>query len=528
MKQETAHSAPFLVTASEMRELDRATIEDFGLPGLTLMENAARGAVEVLAGLVPDLSQRKVAVFAGKGNNGGDGYVMARTLVNRGVAATVYLLARPSEIRGDAAVNLALLHKMDVPVRELPDLESFSAKIPEMDGHDVIVDAILGTGISTPVRGLFGRAVEYINSRNAFRFAVDVPSGLFSDTGEAPLCVKADATATFGFAKIGCFQHPGAERTGRLSVLDIGIPRFLTERNPPGAVLLTHSWASSILQQRKPDAHKGDTGHALVVAGSPGKTGAAALCAISALRAGAGLVTLCGPVSLLPVFEGLVREAMTAPLAENLSCALDIDALPALQDLCRQKKALAIGPGIGTEDETKSLVRAFVPLAECPLVIDADGLNCLAGESEVLRRARAPLILTPHPGEMSRLTGLSTSDIQKDRVSVARGFAVENGVIVVLKGAGTVIASPDGRVAVNSTGNPGMAAGGMGDVLTGIIVGLAAQGYSPEAAARLGVFLHGLAADRLSESRGPFGYLAGEVAEELPSAFSDLISVHEN
>lgn len=518
--------APFLTSAAEMRELDRATIEDFGIPGFTLMENAARGAFEMLARLVPDIAEKRTAVFAGKGNNGGDGYVMARCLASMGADVRIFLLARAADIKGDAAANLALARKMNVPLHELPDAEAFLQAKPEMDACTVLVDAILGTGLSTPVRGFFAQAIEYMNSRPAFRFAVDLPSGLFSDTGQAPLCVRADATATFGFSKLGCHQWPGADYLGVLEVKDIGIPSFLLEKNPPRAVLLTQEWAASRLSPRRTDAHKGDSGHVLVIAGAPGKAGAAAMAANSALRAGAGLVTLCGPASLLPVYQALVTEAMTAPLAENQAGVLDMDALRAILNLCEQKRAAAIGPGIGTDPSTQTLVRRFVPASPCPLVIDADGLNCLASDIGVLRRAKVPIILTPHPGEMSRLSGLSTAEIQLDRISAARSFATEHGVFLLLKGAGTVIASPDGRVAVNSTGNPGMAAGGMGDVLTGIIVGLLSQGHEPETAARLGAFLHGLSADLLAKESGPFGFLAGEVAQGLPRVFSLLADRH--
>lgn len=518
----------YLVTADEMGRMDRGTIGSFGIPGRVLMENAARGATRWLLDRFPDLGGKRVGVVAGRGNNGGDGHVMARYLFQRGIRTTVYLLSEKERVKGDAAANLALLETLGVPVVELPDEGAFDARKSELAHQDLWIDAILGTGLSSEVTGYFRSVIDYLNGSGRPIFAVDIPSGLHSDTGQ-PLgvSIRAAATATFAYPKIGHLVYPGAGLAGDLRVIDIGIPPHIADEIGPRQAIVTPSAVRRILGDRSPEAHKGTTGHLLVVAGSPGKSGAAAMAAMSALRVGAGLVTLCVPKSLNPIMEGHVLEAMTYPLPETGAGILDETVFKTIYDLFADKQCVALGPGLGSAAQTGSLVRRLIAERRKPMVIDADGLNHLAGHTDTLKEAGPAVILTPHPGEMARLANLPTTEIQKDRVATARRFASEWGVHLVLKGARTVVAHPDGRVYVNPTGNPGMASGGMGDILTGIIAGLVAQGCPPEAAARAGVYLHGATADRLAGTIGPYGYLASDLMAALPGEIARLVSVDE-
>ncbi len=507
-----------LVTADEMREMDRRTIEEIGIPGRVLMENAGRGATRFLYERFPDIERMNVGVAAGRGNNGGDGTVIARYLAGRGVAVTVYLLADRSQVAGDAAANLDLLGPLGVPVIEIQNEKSFAELRTAMRSKELWIDALLGTGLNSAVRGMYRRVIDFINSLGTPVFAVDVPSGLDSDTGQPyGTCIQALATATFGFAKTGHYLYPGAAFTGDLQVIDIGIPSPVVEEVRPRQQLLTRKHVRRCLPCRPGDTHKGRTGHLLVIAGSPGKTGAAAMTATTALRAGAGLVTLATAKSLNPIMETLLLEAMTAPLPEQESGILGESCFERVMQLLANMRCLAIGPGLGQSPDTKKLVLRLVAESGTPLVIDADGLNNLTGSTEVLRQAVSPVIVTPHPGEMARLTGTTPSAVQGDRIQAARQFAESFRVHVVLKGARTVVAHPDGSVFVNPTGNAGMATGGMGDVLTGLIAGFLAQGLSAEAASHSGVYLHGASADTLAETIGPIGYLASEVMDGIPS-----------
>lgn len=514
----------YLVTASEMRDMDQRTIESLGIPGRVLMESAGRGATRFLFDTVGDLSGRKIGIAAGRGNNGGDGFVIARYLAQKNIDATVYLLSTKEKVKGDAAANLDLLFALDVPVVEVPDEDAFVKCRASLLEKDVWVDAILGTGLNSDVRGFYKKIIEFINGLKKPVFSVDIPSGLNSDTGRpCGTSIRANATATFAFAKTGHLLYPGAEYTGKLKIVDIGIPYQIATGVGPRHNLLTRDSVRSGFGKRPADAHKGSTGHLLVLAGSPGKIGAASMTSVSALRAGAGLVTCGIPSSLNCILETLVREAMTYPIPENGEGIFDEFSLEAAKNQLAGKKCLAVGPGLGTAPGTVKFVLELLKECATTVVADADGLNCLAENVEMLKELKIPVILTPHPGEMARLMNTTTSDVQKDRIGCARHFATEYNVHVVLKGAGTVIAHPDGEIFINATGNSGMASGGMGDVLTGVIAGLATQGYPADQAARIGVFLHGAAADSLAEKTGPFGYLAGEVMDAIPEQIRDLI-----
>lgn len=517
----------YVVTASEMQTMDRRTIEEAGLCGRVLMENAARGAVEIFLKTFAGALGQRIGVMAGRGNNGGDGFVMARYLAQWGAEVTVFLLARAQKLQGDALANWNLLPPYGVQAVCLPDAEAFRDASGKRLRQQLWIDAILGTGLKSEVRGYFKEAIDFLNGSGAPIFAVDLPSGLDADTGQ-PLgsCIRATATATFGFAKNGHVLFPGADLCGAVSVVDIGIPKSVSLDPAPRQRLITEKEACDLTVTRPLDAHKGRSGHLLVVAGSPGKTGAAAMCAVAAMRAGAGLVTLAVPRSLLPVVMGQAIEIMTAALPETPRGELSDEGTQAVLDALNQgKRCLALGPGIGTAPQTKRLVHRLIAESPVPLVLDADALNLLAEDIGILANARSPVVLTPHPGEMSRLTGLSTSGIQADRIGCARRFSEKWRVHLVLKGAATVTAGPDGTVAVNASGNPGMASGGMGDVLTGVIAGLIVQGYEPAVACKIGVFLHGAAADAAARQIGPVGYLAGNVAGFIPLACKRLLAL---
>ncbi len=513
-----------LVTAAEMQEMDRQAIEKHAIPGLELMETAGQGAARVLLAQFADQAEDGVGIVCGKGNNGGDGFVIARELAAQGLEVAVYLLAKTGAVKGDAATNLKRLAALNIPVIEVPDEDSFSKIKPRLARSGLLVDAILGTGLTSNVRGFFKAAIDFINSTGIPVFAVDIPSGLNSDTGQpCGTTIHAQCTATFALAKIGHYTYPGAECTGKLEIIDIGIPRTVVESVSPKQYLLTAERIRAYFQPRAAETHKGKTGHLLVVAGSTGKTGAAAMTAVSAMRAGAGLVTLGVAESLNSVVAAQVLEAMTTPLPQIRLGILGDTALDEIQGLTAGKTCLAIGPGIGQALETRSLVEKVIRQIEIPMVIDADGLNNIVGQTGLLKKLKAPAVLTPHPGEMARLIETSPAAVQQNRLACARDLAVNFGVHVVLKGAATVIAHPNGTAFVNSTGNPGMASGGMGDVLTGVLAGFITQGFSPEAAAHAAVYLHGAAADTLAKTIGPIGYLAGEVMNAIPGAIKKVI-----
>ncbi len=514
----------YLVTATEMQAMDRAAIETLGIPGRVLMENAGREATRVFLAHFADTARRGVGVVAGRGNNGGDGHVVARCLAHLGFPVTVYLLCAADRVAGDAAANLRLLAPLNIPLVEITDEAALARHRPAMAAVAVWVDAIFGTGLHSEVTGLSRSVIEFINRQDRPVFAVDIASGLHADTGRpCGACINAQVTATFAYPKVGQVLYPGAEHTGRLEIVDIGIPAKIAAAVAPRQMMLTAPMVRGLLPQRPADSHKGRNGHLLVVAGSSGKTGAAAMTANAALRVGAGLVTVGVARSLNPVMETLTLEAMTAPLPDNDAGVLGPAAHAAILALAEGKSCLALGPGLGPDPATGEMVRGLIRASTVPLVLDADALNHLADRLDTARRLAVAAVLTPHPGEMGRLIGAGAAAVQLDRVDCARRLAVDLQAHIVLKGARTLVADPDGTVFVNPTGNPGMAAGGMGDVLTGAIAGLIAQGVAPGPAARAAVYLHGAAADHLAAAIGPVGYLAGEVMQALPQAIAKLL-----
>ncbi len=507
--------------------MDALTIERHGIPGATLMERAGTGAAAILLDRFPHVRKHGVVVLAGKGNNGGDGFVVARALKKKRVRVEVILAVPASEIRGDARAKLQAWQRAGGKVQTVT-----AAKLDPLaralGRAGCVVDALFGTGLGGEVTGLPAELIAMVNAAGLPTVALDLPSGLDADRG-VPLGVAIEAELTIAFAapKIGTVIHPGAHYAGDVAVVDIGIPDAAIATVAPQVEAVTAADAARILRPRDVESHKGTHGHLAVIAGSLGKTGAAILCARAATRAGTGLVTVGCPSVVLPIVAGGILEAMTWPLPDDGAGALAYADGQAFRTLLADKRAAVVGPGIGTGPDREALVRWLVTTRPLPLVLDADALTCLGKLGGGLDRPTngAPLVLTPHPGEMSRLTGDDTATIQRDRLTAARKAAAAYDAVVVLKGARTVIAAPDGRVWINLSGNPGLAAGGTGDVLAGMVGSLLAQGYRAEDAAVLGVFLHGHAADRIAERRGMIGLLASDVIEELPPAMLALLEL---
>ena len=510
-----------VVTAKEMQELDRRASAEYGIPSLLLMENAGAETVREMAGFFPGLLRSRVVILCGRGNNGGDGFVVARHLLNRGAAVRTFLLAHRGDVKGDARINLEILEKMGAAPKEITNGEGIGALAEPVAAADVVVDALLGTGAQGPAKGLFADAIEIVNRAGRPVVAVDLPSGLVADESEPPGPVlRATLTVTFALPKRCLLLYPAADYAGTVRVVHIGIPSSLC-RDPKIAVgLLEMLDVARAFPRRDPVAHKGTFGHVLVIAGSVGKTGAAALAALAAQRVGAGLVTLAIPQSLNDIMEVKLTEVMTEPVPETETRTIAREALPRLLALAEGKSAVAIGPGLSTHPSTQKLVRELLPSLKIPVVLDADGINALAGQADLLRAVGAPVILTPHPGELSRLLGIPRDEVLRRRIALAQEIAGRLNVILVLKMARTVIASSTGDAVIVPTGNPGMASAGTGDVLTGILAGLVGQGVAPDLSAQAGAFLHGLAGDLAVERLGQEAMLAGDLLEELPMAIA--------
>jgi ADP-dependent NAD(P)H-hydrate dehydratase / NAD(P)H-hydrate epimerase len=513
-----------ILTAEQMREADRRTIAELGIPGAVLMESAGRAVVSEILRCYSHLAPGPVLVLCGKGNNGGDGLVVARTLLQHGWQVTTVLLADAAAIGGDARRNLDILQRLGAPLEFAADLIGLENLLPQLPPPALVVDALLGTGLSSPVVGSHASAIAWMNRTPAPKVAIDIPSGLDATSGAILGSVlSADLTVTLAAAKLGQLIHPGVACCGELVVAEIGIPQALLEELAAG-ILLEAGEVRRFLPPRPPVGHKGTFGHLLLVAGSCGKAGAAALAAEAALRAGAGLVTVAAPASLQTTLAIKLTEAMTSPLDE-FDGALAETALVQIAALWPDKTVLALGPGLGRSAATGALVRKVIADCPLPLVLDADALFALAGHGEVLAaRPVGTTILTPHPGEMAHLLGVSIGEIEADRIGTARRFAEKHGVILVLKGARTVIAAPDGGILINPTGHAGMATGGMGDLLTGIIAALLCQGAPPLAAAAAGVWLHGRSGDRLRPRFGDAGLLASDLLAEIPGARSEVLT----
>lgn len=526
------------LTADEMREVDRLTTERFGIPGSHLMEHAGRAAAKAIFRIVSERKRIRVCVLCGKGNNGGDGFVVARHLREQKLLVRIVLFGQKDAVHGDAAASLARWIEGGGDFDCVDGEERWERIWREISGSNVIVDAMLGTGLRGPASGVIAKAICNINERSLnatgtwpiLLFAVDTPSGLPSD-GEAassPI-LRVHRTVTFTAPKVGQLTGPGSEACGVLSVSNIGSPAALVEEVGKGSL----RWAgpdefASLPLVRAADSHKGTFGHAVIVAGSRGKSGAAVLSGYACLRAGAGLTTVATPDEIQPTVAAAYAEYMTEPLISTKvgSIAASNSSSGRMTKILEDKSVVAIGPGIGTHVETRMVVQQLVREAPLPIILDADGLNCFDGEADKLSKRKSPhLAVTPHPGEMARLLGMKNSEVQADRLKAATSAAAKWNAHVILKGYHTILAAPDGRVIVNTTGGPSLAKGGTGDVLTGVLAALTSQFGTDDwlRVLALGVFLHGRSGDLQEHVAGPSGVLADEVARTLPEARAWLL-----
>ncbi len=512
-----------VLTGSQMAELDRQAIEGLGIPSLVLMEMAGRAVAAELCARFPDIARKKIVVIIGKGNNGGDGLVVARSLLDLGAAVEVHALCAPKEFSEETRHQAEILSKLGVTLKHHTKPQDMRALARALADAELIIDGLFGTGFRGAAQGLPAEAIELINFSSAFVCAIDIPSGVEADTGHVlGPAVYADLTVTFELPKLGLLLYPGRQYVGELVIKPIGYPRVLVEQYASTMTWVDADWVREHLPKREPYSHKGDYGKVFVVAGSRGYTGAAALCAEAALRAGAGLVYLAVPESLLGAMEAKLTEVIKLGLPDS-DGALASSALPKILEMLEDKDVLIVGPGLGRHPHTVKTVRQLVAQAEKPLVLDADGLNALGTEAEkIISRRTAPTVLTPHPGELSRLITQTIDEIEADRVGVARKTAQQLNSVLVLKGVPTVVAAPDGEVFINSTGNSGLASGGTGDVLTGCLGGLLAQGLDSITASVCAVYLHGRAADLLKSELGERGMIASDVLRALPWALREF------
>jgi NAD(P)H-hydrate epimerase len=477
----------------------------------------------------------KIIVVCGGGNNGGDGFVIARELHNQGREVEVYITANPGSLKGDAKTNYYVARKFGVVIRPV---SYFLKHYPSsVISNCLIVDALLGTGLSKEVRAPIADVIRKINKMSAPVVSVDIPSGISSDMGQIMGCaIKASCTVTFGLPKRGHFLYPGAEHAGQLYVEEIGFPRALLTSEKIKINLVQIEDVRYLLPVRPKNSHKGTYGHVLIVAGSRGKTGAALMAAKACLRTGAGMVTIGIPYTLVNAFQLRVTEEMILPLPDKGNGTLSIKAADCILDFLKKRgKVLAIGPGLSVDSEISSLISLLIQESSVPIVLDADGLNAIVENVGVLKKSRAPVILTPHPGEMTRLLKKESAvrnqssgavsmpeEIEKDRINIALDFARTTKTYLVLKGASTITATPQGEAFINTTGNPGMATAGTGDVMTGMISALLAQGISPLEASILGVFLHGFAGDIIAEKKSQQSLTASDIIKAIPSVIKSI------
>jgi len=513
-----------ILTATQMREADRLTVEDVGIPARVLMESAGREVAAVLRSRDPGLCGRRVAIITGRGNNGGDGLVTARVLDGDGVDVTVFLIGHVVDVQGDARANLESFVRLGGVVVEVPDEEAWELHVSDVSACDVIVDALVGTGLRRPLSGMLETVVADVNAMGVPVVSIDLPSGLSADSHDIPgPAIRATATVALAAPTLPLVLPPAEALVGELIVADIGIPQSVIAGLPgPRLDLLTPTAMRAAIRPRAIDVHKGDMGCVVVVAGSTGKTGAARLAGLAALRSGAGLVTVATPGSCQATVASTDPEYLTLGLPEAPRGHACASAVGLIMDA--RADVLAIGPGLGVDPATVQLVRQLVADRRCPIVLDADGLNAFADEPGRLQGQEGrDLVITPHPGEMARLAGTTSSDIQANRLEVARSFAVTHRLTVVLKGHRTLIASPNGRVVINPTGNPGMASGGMGDVLTGMVAAWMAQLGTTELACHVAVYLHGLAGDLADARGGQIALIARDVIDQLGEATLELL-----
>lgn len=519
-------------TAREMQKIDRTTIKNYGLSGAVLMERAGLAVVSRLSELFPRKRKNKIMVLCGGGNNGGDGFVAARILHNRGGNVDVFMAAGPGGMKGDARMHYEAAKRFGVRIHSARKF--LSLRPGNLPPGSVIIDALLGTGLERDVRPPLSDVILKVNELRLPVVSIDIPSGISSDTGQVMGCaVKAQYTVTFGIPKRGHYLFPGAEFAGTLYVEDIGFPSALLRSKDIRAGVPQGEDIASMIPRRKRYSHKGTYGHVLVIAGSRGKTGAALMTARACLRTGAGLVTIGVPDTLMDVFQKRVTEEMLLPLPDKGDGTLSIRAGRVISEfISKSADVLAIGPGLSVDEEISGIVSAVIPASRIPVVMDADALNVLSGRVNILKRCKVPIILTPHTGEMARLMRQGTENsereagirksIEMDRIGTALSFARSTRTHLVLKGVPTVITTPDGNSYINTTGNPGMATAGAGDVLTGMIAAFLGQRLEPRDASIAGVYLHGLAGDIAARKKGEASIIASDLIRVIPEAFGSL------
>ncbi len=518
-----------LLSAERMKAADRACVERFGIPTVNLMRQAG-GKTAVLA-------RRKMAehgldtalVVCGKGSNGGDGLAAALHLKSLGLDVRVFLLCQPGDLTGDAAAVLADVAREKVLLQAGVEAASLAGALRERLGRGLVVDAVFGTGFRPPMEGRWAAAIEAVNDSGLPVLSIDLPSGMDADRpGYRGMCVRADWTLTLGAPKPALFVYPAAETAGEVSLADIGHPEEVLDEGKHPNVLMEAGWCRSVWRERKPDTHKGTFGHVLVVAGSRRMPGAALLAAMGALRSGAGLVTLAMPGDLAGRLIPVLPEVLPLALPEDAAGEFSEEAVRELFTFMEGKKALVIGPGLGRGTGVAAMVQRLLQICPLPMVLDADALNVAAEDSRALSGRLFPTVMTPHPGELGRLMDGTAEFIQSDRITAALRAAARFEAVVLLKGAGTLVADPSGSYKVNASGNAGMASGGMGDVLAGLVGGLAAQGWPVDEAAGLGAYLHGLAGDLAARRIGSAGFTASELAALIPAAAAAVAEGHED
>ncbi|HZK44403.1 MAG TPA: NAD(P)H-hydrate dehydratase [Syntrophomonadaceae bacterium] len=506
-----------VVKAHEMRKIDERAINEYGIPSLVLMENAGIRAVEVIEEILENVRGKKVVIIVGKGNNGGDGLVVARHLLNAGAQVDIFILGKNEELSQDNLTNFNIINKMLADSHQLYEEKDLDSLMLALLSADLIVDSIYGIGFKGKLGDFDAKIIKILNWADAPTIALDIPSGVDADTGKVNgEAIQALHTVTFGLPKIGLLLEPGRTYVGSLSVADISIPHTMLEDSDLNINLITPALISPLLLNRSAESHKGTYGHVLVVGGSIGLTGAVVLSSNAALRVGAGLVTAAVPESLLPIVQTNLVEVMTSPLAETGQATIALEAKPALENLLGTVSVCAVGPGMARYPEALAILDFIIKRAGVPIVIDADGLNAIEQDISILKDRQVPIVLTPHPGEMARLMGKTIPEVQADRLNMALELAQKCGVTVVLKGYNTIIATAKGEAYINLNGNPGMATAGSGDVLTGMIAGLIAQGLKPVEAAVTGVFLHGAVGDKVAEVKGQRGMTSGDIINFMP------------
>lgn len=515
-----------IVTPAQMNSIDKNTINNYGIPGLLLMENAAAAvaleAVSMLGGSIGGV----ITAVAGRGNNGGDAFAAARLLHGKGFDVCVFLAGAKAGISGDALTNMVILEKIGINIVEINGAEEIALLDSKLKESQLVIDGVFGTGLSRDISGIASTVIESMNLSGKPILSIDIPSGIDGADGSiCGTCIRADATVTFCMPKIGLVVNPGCEYAGRLKVADIGIPRCVIDTQVIRCEIIDAGMAAGMIPQRRPDSNKGTYGKAFIISGSTGMTGSGRLACTAALRAGAGLVYAGVPESLAGIYSTSLTEPVIIALPDGGKGYLSEESESKIKERMAGMDVVAIGPGLSAAEGVKRLVEMVITECKVPLVLDADALNVISGNTEILKRLGTEAVITPHPGEMARLTGLTAADVQKDRIGTAGRFASEYGVVTVLKGSRTIIALPDGRIFINPTGNAGMATAGTGDVLAGVITGLIAQGVSAGEAAIAGVYLHGLAGDLAADSMGMHGILAGDVARHLPYAIKEMIKL---